>query len=104
MKGIFKVEDYPFESTVNGMCFKDHNAFNAKTGVCYIPELAYEEDGIYDPDCVYDYDDFVRIARECIEGIREKDVEDYAGMLFEQVDWQAPESLAYETNYEDERE
>lgn len=58
-----------------GYVYKNSAAFYSREGICYIPELT---------DNAYTYYDFLEVA----EGDSEK-----AEILFENVDWQSPESL-----------
>lgn len=61
-----------------GMIYKNEEAFINKSGVCYIPELN---------DIEYSYNDFLDIALGD---------EKIAGILFEAVDWQSPDTLVDE--------
>lgn len=61
--------------TAQGFVFKDYEAFQTKSkAVCYIAELDDEK---------YTYEDFLRIGGSEIS----------AQNLFEEVDWQHPETL-----------
>lgn len=57
-----------------GYIYKNEEAFNNKKGTCYIPELS---------DTRYSYKDFLNITGN----------EEQARILFEEVDWQHPETL-----------
>jgi hypothetical protein len=98
-----------FESTMNGYCYKNEDNFNKKEGVCYIPEYAIKKDvGMFSikrngsldyfykitdfyPN-YYTYDDFMKLC---------DNNEKRATILFEIVDWQYPESLLYELEWEE---
>lgn len=67
-----------------GYIYKNPNAFAAKEGICYIPELN---------DSTYTYTDFLSLA--------END-EKIATMIFESVDWQEPETYVDECFRENE--
>lgn len=91
---------YRAERTVNGLCYKNERAFNNKRGVCYIPEYAFPcrpSGEVYGTakECknVYTYKDFLDLA----EGN-----EKLARALFDEVDWQYPESRLYEMDIERE--
>ena len=70
-----------------GFIFKDWNAFyNAPGMPCYVPELS---------DRVYTREDFLQISDGQVEQANE---------LFEEVDWQYPESLFDEWEADDKEE
>lgn len=61
--------------------------------VVYIPEYGYDNDGIPKEDDIYSFKDFIDICK----GDREK-----ALQLLEDVDWQSPETLYDEYDWDDE--
>lgn len=63
--------------------------------VVYIPEFGYDEDGMPNEDSIYSFKDFLDICK----GNRE-----YALQLLEDVDWQSPETLYDEYNWEDDED
>lgn len=68
-----------------GWIFKDEEAYiNDKDKPCYVPELSDE---------IYTGNDFLRLC---------KGQEDFADELFEEVDWQCPESLMCDWLFNDE--
>lgn len=76
--------------------------------VIYIPEVGYSE---YDTDhirsfpvnadCVYSKQDFINIIKEYVKPSR---VEEEAQALFNMVDWQCPETLADELEFDEDYE
>jgi hypothetical protein len=69
------------QETYNGYCYKDINAFNNKKGVCYIAELSDQE---------YTYQDFLSMCNGN---------EKLARNIFEDIDWQHPETRLDELGY-----
>jgi hypothetical protein len=70
------------KETYNGYCYKDINAFNNKKGVCYIAELSDQE---------YTYQDFLSMCNGN---------ETLARNIFEDIDWQHPETRLDELGYQ----
>lgn len=119
------------ESTFNGMCYKNEEAFNSGVGVCYIPECVF---GTFPYDLFPDADWKIRIEESEIQkrieegafetketiihsvksylenyGMEEAIqctpfVESIACDAFEIIDWQCPESYIGEIDMAEEWE
>lgn len=92
----------------DGVIYKDYKAFESGEGTCYIPEYAIPGNGAFDefvePDLVLPDEGDWYLEENC--GIyTKKDFVSIAGkhadMLFEDVDWQHPETLWEEYDTED---
>lgn len=79
--------------------------------VIYIPEVGYMKEDENDTqiivdelvryDCIYTKQDFIDIVKNKVKPSR---VDEEASALFDMVDWQCPEVLAEELNYDEDYE
>lgn len=90
------MDEYLPEDTVNGYCYKNREAYhNDWDAVCYTPEYGYKVDGTPDERCMYTHN---RLLAMCDGDHRLCDD------IFEELDWQFPETLyeEYMNRYEEE--
>lgn len=97
--------------TWQGTVYKNEKAFDTKSKEipCYIPEyfLSFcdlEDKGkIEDSEGVYFYQDFIEMVEEYFkeEKLSKKEIKNRAEIIFEMVDWQSPETLMYELEWDD---
>jgi hypothetical protein len=104
---------YKGENSMQGYVYKDPKIFlDAPTDqVCYIPEYALLDGETYvkgdhvfyivEKENTYTRNDFMKIARETGENLGLLDVLHRAKFLFDMVDWQHPESLADEIDWDE---
>ena len=108
------------EHTMNGFVFKDDEAFKNKLDEpCYIPESAFgdfmycDDEGINhyavdDYTSIYTYQDFIEAVKNRFKDVKmsKEEAHEIAQTIFEDVDWQSPESLLDELSfgYDDEEE
>ena len=103
---------YHAGATFNGYCFKDRNAFESGEGIAYLPECYWEDlkeesaGEAYEEPTTYTCQDFINIVTEHFDEIgADKKYYDAdfvlwnARILFENVDWQHPETAIQEAYY-----
>ena len=109
---------YELESTFNGYCYKDIEAFKSKKGICYIPEyntlnqdydteykIPYGKENEY--SC-YTYEDIRNEVKDELAinyseyNYTEKDIDNITEIVFDIVDWQHPSSLLAEINWSED--
>ncbi len=98
-------------NTWQGTVYKNEKAFKTKSKKvpCYIPEYFlsfcdFEDKGkIEDSEGVYFYQDFIEMVEEYFkeEKLSKKEIKNRAEIIFEMVDWQSPETLIYELEWDD---
>lgn len=100
---------YYGDSTFNGTCYKDMEAFEKGEGVCYIGEycLLDLENGDKDEALLWTREMVISEARETLEReypeemySNEKFVVFLAAVVLETCDWQEPSTYLYELTYD----
>jgi hypothetical protein len=93
--------------TSNGFCYKNYEAFDAKSDeICYIPEYGLDDenpDTITENTSVYRYKDILKLCEKHIKenGLSGSPTE-MAKDVFEMLDWQHPTTLLDEWYGEEE--
>lgn len=80
-----------------GWGYKEHTAWDEMEDdeIIYIPEYAYNREGVIDRINAYSKEDFKQLIRE-LNKFPEEKVDGYACELWEAVDWQFPTTLIEE--------
>ena len=108
------VNTYERESTFNGWCFKDEDAWKSRKGICYISEYGSQsiEDELASLSAEYDNsnmseEEYLKRKEEIFHnnGYTRKDIVDMCGgkgfeklaeSIFYEIDWQSPQTPFYE--------
>ena len=93
-----------FDSTMNGFCYKDYEAFDSGNGIAYIPEY-----GINDNDEIetsYTRADIIKIVAQHLKATgqyrNKKHAIEAAEYTFDNVDWQFVETFLNEADFSEE--
>lgn len=119
IKKYFGGTKYIAGQTENGICFKDEDAFKSKTGICYIPEHGFDENGEVTLDgslcsglhnaSLYTHNDiWIWCDKEVTDWLRDIEmvervpfVEHVTELVFQTIDWQHPSTYLEELDIEE---
>lgn len=94
---------YPSE-TDNGFCYKYMPAFYSGEGVCYIPECMFD-DGVYsiheDDVEIYTREILMDLMSEYLSDCDVETIENRTEYVLQELDWQSPETLMEEIDWEE---
>lgn len=118
---------YVGDCTMDGVIFKDEQAFKNKTGICYIPEYGFyteddmntkvSDDMLYfmykhgwnhvsDGSGGFTYDDLYECVAEYLRSIdlldKVNDINHCVEFLFQELTWQFPSTLVQEIDWEEQ--